>query len=388
MNSVEKESTHNVIPATKIFVDHSSASGPNGLHITRGVKQDNGTALSGSTQNPPSTIKETAATQEMSVISIGDSSSTARPQTFTGLPPLLLKRKSSSLRLSTSFNGKAQIIVDNSSSPPRPSSALQKLTRIQRPLQRSQSEFSSQPSSTSIFSDFMPMPRRLAPSRSRDARTWEFYCDSDARDALTAQAENEQKGKAETTIGLIRSSSSSKKTDSPATSVGGPAKRKSSNRKSHSRPKLARTESSVARLQTISSNANLKVENPVVTTKKGEPGTMLVVDLSGDFSDKENWVPGTRRRQVRSPRPEAETRSRSTLGENSEIPSHSNSLESHLERDVGRRGRLNGTPTSEGKEEPQDPEVAAFMGEATGPRVAEDLDCVQQLLSLSQGAWS
>ena len=39
--------------------------------------------------------------------------------------------------------------------------------------------------------------------RSRDARTWEFYCDSDARNALTEQAEREEKGSATAAIGLI-----------------------------------------------------------------------------------------------------------------------------------------------------------------------------------------
>ena len=354
--------------------------------LSDGILQTAGDVSSALTQNSSLSIDET--TQETSSACTSGSSG-MRPQTLTGLPPLLVKRKSSSLRLSTTFDGKAQIVIDNGSSPPRPpSTVMQKLLRPQQPLQRSQSEISSQTSCTWNLSDSMPVPRRLAPSRSRDARTWEFYCDSDARNALTVQAENEQRGKAETTIGLIRSSSASKMAVSPAVSAAGPTKRKSTSRKPHSRPKLARTESSVARLQSMSSNANLKLENPDALVKKGSPQAMLIVDLPGDLSDKENWIPGTRRRLVRSPRPEAEMRVRSTLRENSEIPSHSNSLESHLERDIGRRSRLQGTPASKEDEEPQDPEVAAFMGEANVPRIAEDLDCVQQLLSLSQGAWS
>ena len=34
-----------------------------------------------------------------------------------------------------------------------------------------------------------------------------------------------------------------------------------------------------------------------------------------------------------------------------------------------------------------DDEVAAFMGDTVPPREADDLDCVQNLLSLSQAAW-
>ena len=331
---------------------------------------------------------ETSATQEMSAASLKETSSIIQPQTATGLPPLLVKRQSSSLRLSTALDGKARIVVDNGSSPPRPiHNVMPKLTRPQQPLQRSQSEMSSQRSSIMSFGDSMPAPRRLAPSRSRDAKSWDLYCDDDARNALTVQAEEEEKGRAQTTIGLIRSTSLSKQMVHPSTSASTHAKRKSSAAKTHSRPKLPRTESSLARLQTSSSNAKQISGYPDDLSKKGKPLPMLAVDLSGDLSDKENWVPGTRARLVRSPRPESQMRSRSTLGENPAIPTHSNGLESHLERDVGRQGRETETPTGKESEEPQDPEVAAFMGETPMPRVAEDLDCVQQLLSLSQGTW-
>ena len=341
------------------------------------------------TQNSVSGNEEPTATQAMSAAFIRETSPLIRPRAAAGLPPLLVKRQSSSLRLSTSSDGKARIVVDNGSSPPRPiHNAVPKLARPQQPLQRSQSEFSSLRPSTFSFGDSMPVPRRLAPSRSRDAKAWDFFCDDDARNALTVQADDEQKGKAETTIGLIRSTSSSKQLGLPSAPTSNHVKRKGSGSKSHSRPKLPRTESSLARLQSRSSNAKARLGYPDDASKKESSRPLLAVELSGDQSDKENWVPGTRKRHVRSPRPESEMRNRSTLRENHEIPSYSNSLESHLQREVGRQGRRTDLPTGKEDDESQDPEVAAFMGEGPVTRVAEDLDCVQQLLSLSQGAWS
>ena len=384
-NSRIKDTLENNTPNIRVQVGHDL--------VSKSTNQSRaGDGILSSTLPPPESSRqkssprneESTATQEMSVASGQDTSSAARPQTATGLPPLLVKRQSSSLRLSTSFDGKAHIVVDEGSSPPRPiHKVVPKLARPQQSLQRSQSEFTSQRTSALAFGDIMPVPRRLAASRSRDTKSWDLFCDDDARNALTVQAEDEEKGKAETTIGQIRSSKASKQTMSSAHT-----KRKSSGEKSHSRPKLPRTESSLARMQSTSHNVKPMSAHLDEQSKKGSSMPTIAVELSGDLSDKENWVPGTRRRHVHSPRPKSEMRSRSTLGENSVIPTHSNSLESHLQRDVGREGRLSYTSAGKGNEESPDPEVAAFMGEASLPRVAEDLDCVQQLLSLSQGAWS
>ena len=313
-----------------------------------------------------------------------------------------LKRASSTVRLSMSLDGKAQVILDNGSSPSPP--------RLHQPaypsepsrpntLQRSQSEIGSASQSFNVLYDSsMPWTRHLAPGRSRDARTWEFYCDSDARNALTVQAEEEQKGSAEGAIGLIRSSSSKVlglndgKRNVDMMTGKDPVKRKKTLGQTFQKPKLARTSSSVARLQTISPNIQTDVPQSKVKGKKPGSQTNVYGDLSGD-SDKENWVPGTRTSNIRRRRPVDSTASTRppVLQENNSIPSHSTSLGALLNQQdaapTRRRSESKEMDEKENKVSEVEEEVAVFMGESSVPREEEDLDCVQNLLSLSQGAW-
>ena len=305
----------------------------------------------------------------------------------------VLKRPSSLVRLSMTLDGKAKVTTndDGSPSPPRVQPlGIPSLLGQRSTLQRSTSLFtSSSEPKQSGSTDFPAWPRRTTSGRSRDARTWEFYCDSDARNALTAQAEQEQSGSAVGAIALIKSRS--KKVLAPnankrnlQASRAAPVKRIKSS--SHAeKPKLSRATSSMARLET----AHASVEDQSSKTKKKS----LDDDLqptnsrspSGD-SDKENWEPGThaaniRRRQL----PETQNhRQRAVLKENLQIISHSSSLGAVLNREniTPRRGGRKSAPSGE-----TDTEVAAFMGESSVPREEEDLDCVQNLLSLSQGAW-
>ena len=57
----------------------------------------------------------------------------------------------------------------------------------------------------------VPYSRHSMSGRSRGARTWEFYCDSDARNALTEQAEREESGSATAAFEMIRSQISDRK---------------------------------------------------------------------------------------------------------------------------------------------------------------------------------
>ncbi|KAL9118060.1 MAG: hypothetical protein Q9187_005398 [Circinaria calcarea] len=313
-----------------------------------------------------------------------------------------LKRASSTVRLSMSLDGKAQVILENGSSPSPP--RLNQLVFSSGPqrhgtLQRSQSEIGLASQSFNILNDStVPWSRQLAPGRSRDARAWEFYCDSDARNALTLQAEEEQKGSAEGAIGLIRSSSSkvldlsNGKRNVEMVTGKDPVKRKKTVGQTSHKPKLARTASSVSRLQTVSTNVQTHV--PRSKAKGMKPGSQTSVyrDLSGD-SDKENWLPGTRTSNVRRQRPADSTAStrRAVLNENSSIPSHSTSLGALLNHENATPGRHRSESKDVDREENKgnevDEEVAAFTGESSVPREGEDLDCVQNLLSLSQGAW-
>ncbi|KAL8709596.1 MAG: hypothetical protein Q9220_005688 [cf. Caloplaca sp. 1 TL-2023] len=331
-----------------------------------------------------------------------------RPDT---LPPTLptLKHTTSQPRLSTSLDGSVRITTGASPtpSPPRPLSSL--YTRHSRPsgsLQRSQS---------AIVAPTFPVPRSRAPiGRSRDSRTWEFYCDSDARDELTKQAEREQSGSALGAIGLIRSRSNASLSSSTALSrnaTTNPNKRnaiptsksaESPKRLKAAKPKLERATSSVARLQNGTSMSNTKANvsktalpaatKSITATHKHKSSSYLdLLDQLND-SDKENWTPGT---QI-SVSPHRHARQRvhdnGILVENAFIPSHSSSLDVLMSASGGgNKGSRKGAKMGEsgptrGKENDQ----TGLGGEAVEGGVVEeegDLDCVQGLLKLSRGAW-
>ena len=129
---------------------------------------------------------------------------------------------------------------------------------------------------------------------------------------------------------------------------------------------------------------------------EGKPHSQLAIyqDASGD-SDKENWVPGT---QSSNPAPRmSQTNTKQSLGsqrgvlqENTHIPSHSASLEALMSRDINQSNRREkkAQKHSSGKVGSRvDTEVSKLMGETDLPREEDDLDAVQNLLSLSQGAW-
>ena len=310
-----------------------------------------------------------------------------------------MKRTSSLARLSMSLDGKAQVVTGDfdSPSPPRPQ---QWLSHCKHPrpvtLQRSKSAIGTSSLPSEGLGEYtLPWPRRTTVGRSRDARTWEFYCDSDARNALSLQAEQEKKGSAIGAIGLIRSRSNKAMIPSMEKHNANPAKQDSVKRKqtvglNGQKPKLARTTSSVARLQTINNNTRTQVPRSKIYDLKASSKSELLHDPSGD-SDKENWEPGRQVSNVRRPRaPKAES-FRRILQENSHMPSHSTSLDAVLNREDRTPRRQHCSSEDRSRQEKEDPEVdeevAAFMGERSVSGKEEDLDCVQNLLSLSQGAW-
>lgn len=233
------------------------------------------------------------------------------------------------------------------------------------------------------------------PGRSRDSRTWEFYCDSNARDALTQQAEREQNGSAVNAIGLIRSRSHQALALNPHKRNARPEKHASTKRlkandvKAHRR-KLSRAKSSVARLQTVESGA----ENPDAGQGKPWKPSQTDLDYSGD-SDKENWEPGTRlRAQHRrlGPNPVPSRRlARAVLEESLRVPSQSSSLDKLMKRENISSPKASGSGASAIKkvdgDEGVEENVTALTATSQLPREPEELDCVQNLLSLSQGAW-
>lgn len=283
--------------------------------------------------------------------------------------PSLPRRTSSSIRLSMSVDGKAKVVTDK-----EPASLLTDPNlkpRLRGSLQRSQSAV--EPNDLSLSSR-----RGSITGRSRDARTWEFYCDSDARNALTEHAEREQSGSAVGPIGLIRSRNNkaighttSKRNANP--SQRQPTKRQKPQDPLAEKPKLARTISSVARLQSV--------KNIPKQDMKGKDKFPAVLNEDGSDSDKENWEPGTQTSRERRPRRLVNPQIRRRLLEESRNhPSLTSSLGTLMNRENVRPNTISSheanTPT----------EVAEFMCEQPTD-MREDLDCVQNLLSLSQAAW-
>ena len=305
-----------------------------------------------------------------------------------------LRRTSSLIRLSTSLDGKAKVAIGNSPSPPK--------VRMPRPiggLQRSQSAIQPDNKTTAEI-NFPPVQSKKSsmPGRSRDARTWEFYCDSSARDALTEQAEREQSGSAVGAIGLIRSRSNKVLAPNPnkrnARSENHDSiKRLKADDKEASKRKLSRSQSSVARLQTV---GDIPRKQAVVNRgKTGKPRSELDIDYSGD-SDKENWEPGTQsrtqRRRTAIDQAPSSSMSRPVLTESLKVPSQSTSLDALMaQENTGARGTsaLLTIPSGARKHEDQHAAEAidGFADESQLPREADELDCVQNLLSLSQGNW-
>lgn len=262
-------------------------------------------------------------------------------------------KRASSVRLSMTADGAVKIRTgdDPTPSPPKerslPPSASQ-MTQI-KPLRRSLSLFENRDGQQE---DRSCKPRLLNADfgRSRDARTWEFYCDNSSKDALSTQVEAERNGSAVGAINLIRFGSHKSRGApmTPLLSKGntqlGPAGPKLG------KPKMQRVKSSFARLQGS--------EGDVLSEKRGgSKQSRHVRSPSGD-SDKENWAPGTRLANNPLRRTQPSNNRRPILQTN----------EGATFRDVRAR-------------------ATAAGGTAKTSAGGDDLDCIQGLLSLSQGAW-
>lgn len=274
-----------------------------------------------------------------------------------------------SLRIAMSSDGKAVIRGENE---PSPSKNRVAMFSVRRPkiagLRRSSSAiFPATPRAG------MAEPDRVF-GRSRDPRNWESAFDSDARSALFTPTSSPGLFHSRGQRSLTRSTSQrhnliSVHADSARTPI--------SQTMGEKRRKLSRTVSSLGRLETERNRGTpyqVSKLSKNMTAKSGKQD----LELDPGDSDKENWVPGTRSSQVRR---------RTT--------SHAPRA---ILRDANRRAGLG--ITSGSKRSRQCPsgvqgkagldlsaEVSAFMAGGTGGSQEDDLDCVQGLLSLSQGAW-
>ena len=315
-----------------------------------------------------------------------------------------LQARSANVRLSMSLDGKAKIRTKDSETPSPPKARAVAPAAIPRPqgtLQRSKSMVSTMELSKGTTQS---MPMKSTIGRSRDARTWEFFCDSEVRDALSAQAERERRGSAAGAINLIRSNSKkallqrSKSNEAfrgPLTPKAGSGNAQKattqSSQKLKSKPHLSRATSSLARLQANRDESKGGSQETMHLNKRDSATRPL--SPSGD-SDKENWEPGSQASHVRRrPVIAADRRSRSILSENHQILSHSSGLDRTLASSKA-PVRANASKSNRANEEnisaqdkDEDEEVSAFMGGSNVPNEEEDLNCIQGLLSLSQGAW-
>lgn len=275
------------------------------------------------------------------------------------------------LRIAMSSDGKAVIRGENEPSPSKNRVAMFSVRRTKMStLRRSSSAvFPATPRAGATEKD-------RAFGRSRDPRNWESFCDTDARSALSTPTSGPNGSP-----GLFQSRSqrSLPRSASGRQSLAAHAdfsKTPISQSMGEKRRKLGRTVSSLGRLETGRNRSNTvpsKLSKPIFT----KSGKLDLEQDPGD-SDKENWVPGTRSTSIRR---------RNT----SQIPRP-------VLRDANRNRGLgistNGKRNrplqagSQGKAPPElSAEVSAFMAGGSGDTQEDDLDCVQGLLSLSQGAW-
>lgn len=286
-----------------------------------------------------------------------------------------------------SLDGKAEIVPLDISPPrihiPRPSSSDSHMPRRRSGLRRSYSALPFGPLPQKSLPNTLATPR-LPTGRSRDARTWEFCCDGDARDELTTQAVNESSGSAVAAISLIRSTSNAALKNN--TSKRNTPTAKQAYNVEGKKPKLGRAMSSLARLQSTAQEPQTKGKD-----KEGN-----LVHSPGD-SDKENWSPNEsgeaphprRRRPLPSGR-QKQNNTKRTLGDNHNIPSQAINFGALLNKNKRRKSAHKDSEIFEDEEnrgQEVGEEVQKFMSGEISPSKKGDLDCVQGLLSLSQGNW-
>ena len=301
-----------------------------------------------------------------------------------------LKKSSSAVRISLTSDGNAKILTneDSSPSPPRPASATAEANSIRGRLSRSQSATGLGQSATRTeVEPFMDIRPRGAPGRSRDSRAWEFWCDSDARNALAEKANQDAGGSAADAIGLMRSNSKNALGSNTNKRNAQMLRRDSVKRLksgSSGQPKLSRTTSELAQGKMKEAHGTKNK-----TTHAGD------IEIPNNESDKENWEPDQQTQPSGQSKAsylaKNEKTTRKILGESNNIPSKNSSFGAMMAREKGRKpSKIHLDAENTNPED--DPEIAEFMGtsrkaSSSTNAMGEDFDCVQGLLSLSQGNW-
>ena len=310
-----------------------------------------------------------------------DPINTSRKRIFDEIEePALPSSQTSGIRLSMTVDGAVKVKTTDEETPSPPKQPPQNLASLQKAgLRRSYSATAA----TELLKDG-PMNRARSTSgifgRSRDARTWEFYCDGDARVALSAQADNEITGSAVGAINLIRSQGQNAKSKAQQRGKGRALKPKlgAGNAKkeadlSEQKPRLMRAMSSMACLPSDSKYEIAEINMSKKRSRLRSP--------SGE-SDKENWAPGTRSsgNSLRRTEPSSSA-SRDVLQDHllATRPKTACIKQCYPRSKQSGPGQENNPPEND---------LFQLHGLTDGERKEEDLDCIQGLLSLSQGAWN
>jgi len=300
-------------------------------------------------------------------------------QTLAGDAPdskARLQKSSSFVRLSMSVEGSASVLTKDGSSPSPPRASQSSVIST---VSNSHAQLQPPPYTHADSFAARESQKRSSSGRSRDSRTWEFWCDKDARSELEEKAEKDISGSAADAIGLLRSAS--------GRSILGslPAKRNSTLSRPQAdakRTKLGSAPSGLRRSSTSAGRLQGKGQHTGSSAGKVRPKlkyseSAVSVYIPGNDSDKENWSP-----------------ERDTVHSGADIR-----LSGDVPDKKGDHGltatRQAKTPTGrasgdENVDPEADPELAAFMrkGRKSNSLSSEDdMDCVQGLLSLSQGNW-
>ncbi|KAJ5808463.1 hypothetical protein N7474_009732 [Penicillium riverlandense] len=327
--------------------DASSPQPPKRKRSVSDIRGEGGNEQSSTEKSPPSLRLSLSFDGEAMVRKEGE---------LTPSPP----KSRNALRIAMSCDGKAVIRAEDEPSPSKNRVAMFSVRRTKLSgLRRS---------SSAIFPTTTEKDRVFG--RSRDPRNWESFVDTDARSALSTPTSS-QPGPNVASPGLFHSRSQRSLSRSLSARHSLLARAEAittpiSQSISEKRRKLSRTVSSLGRLEN-SRNRGMGYApkppfKPMSSKLSSKPDFQLDDDDDGD-SDKENWVPGTR-----------------------------TSNETNRNRGLGimTNGKRN-RPFPNGNQNKAPPElsadVSAFMSGDGGASQEDDLDCVQGLLSLSQGAW-
>ena len=292
-----------------------------------------------------------------------------------------LKKASSFVRISTTGEGSAEVVTKDgtSPSPPRPSQTLQ-------PSITKDSSEAGSAGGPNLRLDLSAGRRvhRSSSGRSRDSRAWEFWCDKDTRSELEEKAEKSASGSAADAIGLLRSASGRSILGAiPSKRINALSRQSTSSKRSKldlTKSTLQRSTTSFGRLQSTHVGDNSVAKS---SHKFKHSESMVSVTIPGNDSDKENWSP------------DVDAASDRDSGDFTSSGLRSSGVGKPLDRANQNMAMVNKRPrasfsTARSNNPETDPELVAFMGGArksSSISAEEDLDCIQGLLSLSQGNW-